>query len=111
MQAAALLVPGDYETRTLEVARTLLQDIVPCRDADYRILWMGGAPHLVVAFHLPETVHQPACAVRLVTLSRSDPLKAGTHLEGDRLRRHIRTSIETYLHKNGVKLHGFIPGD
>jgi hypothetical protein len=104
-----LAVPPDYEERAIESARALLQDIPPCRDADYRILWIMGAPTLVLAFHLPETRHQPACAIRLTTAPRMGPLEGGTHLDGDRLRRHVRDSIEQYLLKCGIRLIGLAP--
>ncbi len=106
MQTA--VYPVDYEKRALDVVKLALDDIPDCSIADYNIRFLGGAPVLILAFNnFPQLRGQPACAVRLVTISRSEPLKPGQVLEGDRLRRHVRDSIEHYLAKHGVRFPSF----
>lgn len=99
-----LILENDYEERTIEVARNVLDDIEPCRKADFFVKIMSGIPFLILAFHVPETQNQPALAIQLVTVSISNPIMGGQRLEGDRLRRKIRSSAEDYLHKHGVRL-------
>lgn len=98
------IYPPDFKARHVDLCRRILDDIGDCARADVSVRFMAGAPHLVLAFHLPQTRHQPALAVRLVTVSRSNPLAPGNPLEGDRLRRAVRTAVETYLHKHGIRI-------
>lgn len=117
----AVLYGADFEARAIESARTALGDIPACARADYRVRFIGGAPVLMVAFNEPgavEQLHQAgangtyvsigelraAVGVRLVAASRSEPLRPARPLEGDRLRRHVRDSVEHYLAKHGVRI-------
>lgn len=103
MSALPAIYPADFEQRHIDACRRMLDDIPECAAADITVRFMAGVPHLILAFHLPETRHQPACAVRLVTVSVSNPLAPGQPLEGDRLKRCVRAAVETYLHKHGVR--------
>lgn len=99
------VVENDYEKRVVDTARRLLDHIPECARADFKVRWLdmvGVVPVLIVAFNLPELVHQPACAVRLASVSRSTG--ANTLLEGERLRHHIESSIEHYLNKHGIRI-------
>jgi hypothetical protein len=98
----------EFEARVVDYARRLLDDIPVCKDAHYSVKRINGAPLLVLAFDLPETIHQPACGVRLVTSQREgDPMQGGKPLSGDKLRRHVRDSVEHYLAKHGVRIPAF----
>lgn len=94
----------DSDRHAIADARRILADIPECYAAHYSVRHLNGAPVLVVAFSLPGTEHKPACAIRLVTVSLSEPLKPGARITGERLRRHVRDSIENYLAKHGIKI-------
>jgi hypothetical protein len=100
------LVPIDFDVRAIETARRHLDDIRHCAEADYRVLWFEGPfgpqPALILAFHLAETQHQPALSISLASVSRTTG--ALTLMEGDRLRAHVRRSVDDYLTKCGVVL-------
>jgi hypothetical protein len=102
-----LLADIGFEARSIDTARRHLDDIRHCADADYAVKWFDDGfgrkvPSLIVAFNLPETRHQPACAISLSSVSRSTG--AWSLLEGDRLRAHVRRSVEHYLKECGVVL-------
>lgn len=100
------IVANDFEPRSIEAARRHLDDIRHCAEADYKVVWFQGpfgrAPSLILAFHLPETRHQPALCIALASVSRTTG--ALSLLEGDRLRAHCRRSVEDYLTRCGVVL-------
>ena len=103
-------LPEGYEERTIDFARALLADIPEVSNAHYRVRYIHGAPVLVMAFDLPGVADvQAACFVRLVATSRSQPLRPAVLLEGDRLRRHVRDSLENYLAKHGICVPMFTP--
>lgn len=98
------VLPNDYEKRIVDTAKRLLDHIEPCKNADFKVRWLddiGRVPMLIIAFNIPETRHQPACAVRLMSISKSTGVN--TLLEGERLRYHIESSVEHYLNKHGVR--------
>lgn len=100
-------IPNDYEKRIVDFARRALDDDPDCRNADYAVRWVEGRPVLVLAFHLPQTAHQPALGIALVTVRKGTMLETfpGTLLlEGDRLRDHILRSADAYLTQHGVKI-------
>jgi hypothetical protein len=103
MNAAAQLYPNDFEKRAVDSCRGVLDDIPECSAAEMSVRFMAGIPYLVMSFDLPALEYKPACAVRLTTISRSNPLAPGAPLEGDRLRRAVRTATEQYLHHHGVR--------
>jgi hypothetical protein len=92
--------------KIVEFTRRLVDDIPECHEekCDIILRYIGLIPVLILAFNIPETIHQPALAIRLTSFVKSKPLSTGNVLEGDRLKRHIRDSVEHYLTKNGVKL-------
>jgi hypothetical protein len=105
-RCSATIYPIDYEARTIEVAKKLLDDIPECTDARYQVRFLGGAPVLIMSFPRFELALGviPAFALRLVTISQSEPLRAGAVLEGDRLRRALRTNLETYMYRHGIRV-------
>lgn len=122
----AVAYGAGFEARAIEAARGALADIPACARADYAVRFIGGAPVLTIAFSEPESVRQlhqagangtygslgelrAMVAVRLVSVPAGEPLRPGMPLEGDRLRRHVRQSVEHYLLKNGVALPSIEP--
>jgi len=106
-----LLFEPDYERRTIETVRRFLDDDKHCREADYSIRWVktasGPMPLLVLAFHLSQTIHQPALGIGLVAVQKGtllEVLPGKTILEGERLRNHVLRSVDDYLTKHGVRL-------
>lgn len=104
MNAGRQLYPVDFEQRAVDACRGILDDIAECANAEMSCRFFGGVPHLVIVFDHPHLTDKPACAVRLNTVSLSNPLAAGQPLEGDRLRRAVRNATEQYLHRHGVRL-------
>ena len=110
---APVWLPEDYDKRALETAKEVLADIPECKDAEYGITWVNAAPMLWITFsNLPEVCEKselgvaiPAFAQRLVAISQSEPMRPGRPLEGDELKRALRTNIENYLHKHGIRLY------
>ena len=99
-----LALPPDYEKQTIAHARKVLDDIPECASADYEVRFLAGVPHLILIFELEMLGGRPACAVRLVSVPR-EVGKEGTLLEGDRLSRRVRESVEHYLHRHGVRFY------
>lgn len=108
------LIEAGYEQRVIDFAKKCLDDIPACAEADYSVKWvidqnLGGAvvPMLVIAFHLPGTLHQPALGIGLVTVRKGtllDVMPGKTLQEGDKLRSHILRSVHDYLNKHGIRL-------
>lgn len=107
-------IPGvDYERKVIDFARRILDDIPECREADYAVRWSRNTatgdtfPFLTIAFHLPQTIHQPALGIGLVTVRKGtllEVLPGKTLHEGDKLRDHILFSVDAYLNKHGIRL-------
>jgi hypothetical protein len=99
-----MLYPADFEPRTLDSVRRWTDDIADCDSAEISIVWKGQAPFVRFAFGHPILNGRPALGVALVAESRKNPLAPGRLVEGDELRRHVRTSVEQYLHANGIEI-------
>jgi hypothetical protein len=97
------LYANDFEQRTIDSCRGILEDIPECASSTMAVKFLGGVPHLVISFEA-KTLEKPACLVRLRTQSLSNPLSEGQPLEGDRLRRAVRNATEQYLQRHGVRL-------
>lgn len=110
---APLWLPPNWEKRQLEAVRGFLQDLPECKGAEFGITWSNGAPLLWIVFsNLPDACEDagigvaiPCFALRLVKISQSAPLSPGPPLEGDELKRSLRTNLETYFHKHGIRLY------
>lgn len=103
---APAIYPPDYEARTVELARRMLDDIPECAAARFAVQWIAGAPVLVVVFTqfaAPDGVI-PAFMLRLVCIPRSAPLQPGSPLEGERLRRALRSGLEDYMLRHGIRV-------
>lgn len=109
-----VLIEAGYEQRIIDFAKRCLDDIPECAAADYGVKWvtdanLGGAviPMLVIAFHLPQTLHQPAVGIGLVTVRKGtllDVMPGKALYEGDKLRSHILRSVHDYLNRHGIRL-------
>lgn len=111
-----MLYPPDFEQRTLDAARRWTDDIRDCDRSHMKIVWPGAAPVLRFVFDYQVTSSvtdgdqtvavngRPFLGVSLVAQSRSNPLAEGRPLQGEELRRHIRSSIETYLKADGIQM-------
>lgn len=99
-----MLYPPEFEKRTLDDVRRWTDDIADCDSAEISIQWRGQAPVVRLIFGHPILNGRPALAVALVAESRKNPLAPGRLLEGDELKRHVCSSIEQYLHANGIEI-------
>jgi hypothetical protein len=109
---APSVYPPDYEQRTLDFVRKVLDDVAAWREADMQIMWAAGAPVLWLVFRkfaetsggglFPTAI--PAFCFRLVSISRSKPLAPGRLIEGEELKRCLRDAIELYMHKHGIRI-------
>lgn len=106
-----LLFEPDYERRTIESVKRYLDDDLDCAKADYSIRWVktpaGPMPLLVIAFNLPNTLHQPALAVALVAAQKGtllEVLPGNNIIEGERLRNLVLRSVDNHLSVNGLRL-------
>jgi hypothetical protein len=100
-----MLFPVDFDRRVVDEARRFTDDIVECDRAAVSVIWVGQAPLLKFTFDDPRLpAGSPTLAVQLITESRKSPLAPGRLVEGDRLRRHVRDSVEAYLRANGIEI-------
>lgn len=99
-----MIYPPDFVKRTLDDVRRWTDDIADCDSAKITVLWRGQAPVVRFAFGHPILFGRPTLAVALIANSLSKPFAPGRLLQGDELRRHVRSSVETYLHANGIQI-------
>lgn len=100
-----MIYPLEFERRAIDAARRFTDDIAECERAIISVIWVGNAPLLRFLFDDPRLpAGAPTLAVQLITESRKSPLAPGRVVEGDRLRRHVRDSVEAYLKANGIEI-------
>jgi hypothetical protein len=99
-----MILPADFEARTIETVRRFTDDIAECGAAEISIVFQGSVPTVRFVFGEPHLRGRPALGVQLVTESRKNPLAPGRLVEGDQLRRHVRDSVERYFQLNGLEL-------
>lgn len=99
-----MILPPDFEARTVEFVRRITDDILDCASAEISVIFQGAVPVVRFVFGHPQLCGRAALGVQLVTESRKNPLAPGRLIEGDQLRRHVRESVETYLAANGIEL-------
>lgn len=99
-----MILPPDFEPRTVEEVRGFLDDIPECASAEITIVFQGQAPCLRFAFGDPRLRCRDLLVVNLVAESRLNPLAAGRLVTGDALRRVVREWVETYFKIQGVPL-------
>lgn len=98
-----MILDPNYKKRTLDEVRRFVGDIAECDKATVDLLFEGGRPIVKFVFDIPTKYGKPSFGVALVAESKSRPLE-GRLLEGDELRRHVRSSVEQYLKLNGINI-------
>ncbi len=96
-----MILPPDFEARTVEEVRRFVDDIPECAAAEISVTWQGRAPSLRFAFGDPRQRCRPILVVNLVAESKKNPLAPGRLVQGDVLRRVVREWVETYLKLQG----------
>lgn len=99
-----MIYPPDFEKRTVDEVRRITGDIADCDSAEVSVIFYGGAPAVRFVFGDARLRGRPSLAVQLVSESRKNPLAPGRLVEGDRLRRHVRDSVEGYFKANGLEV-------
>jgi len=99
-----MILPPDFEVRTVEEVRRFLDDIPECADAEITVTFQGQAPCLRMVFGDPRLRARPLLAINLVAESRKNPLAPGRLVSGDTLRRVVREWVENYFKLQGVPL-------
>lgn len=98
-----MFFPVDYEQRTVDTVRRCTDDIVECAEADISVLFHVGVPMVEFIFNITHKSGRPAFHVQLVAESRKNPLSQRL-IEGDELKRWVRSSVENYFKKEGLTL-------
>lgn len=98
-----MIFPVDYEQRTLDEVRRCTDDLVECNDATISVLFHVGVPVVEFIFNIQHKHGKPMFHVQLVAESRKNPLSQRL-IEGDELRRWVRSSVENYFKKEGLTL-------
>lgn len=109
-----MILGPDFEARTVEQVRRWTDDIEECSMALISVVTYGGVPSVEFIFNDQTPVAREAKAaglrgspllnVQMVAESRNNPMKPGRLLASDELKRHVRTSIETYFKLNGLEI-------
>lgn len=99
-----MILPPDYEARTVEEVRNFTDDIKECAEAKVSVVFQGAVPSVEWTFNVPSLRGRPTLTVQLVTESRKNPLAPGRLIYGDELRRHVRSSVERYFQLEGLTL-------
>lgn len=105
-----MILPADFEQRTLELVRNCIHDIPECDQAQIKIVFQGQAPAIQFAFGDPtwggdkRFWSKPTLTIGLVAESRQNPLAPGRLVTGDHLRRHLREWVEDYLKLCGIEI-------
>ena len=99
-----MILPPDFEQRTVETVRRFLDDIPECAGAELSVEWQGQAPALRFVFGDPRLFSRPLLMINLVAESAKNPLAEGRLLEGDMLRRVVREWVERYFKLQGVPI-------
>lgn len=107
-----MILPPDYEARTVELVWTYVRDIPECNVAKIEVVFIGQNPALRFMFGGPiqfkkgdkAPVSRPTLTVGLVAESRKNPLAPGRLLGPEQLQRQVRPWIEEYMKLNGIEI-------
>ncbi len=99
-----MILPPDFERRTVEEVRRSVDDIPACAGAEISVVWQGQAPALRFAFGDPDDRVRPILVIGLVAESRTNPLAPGRLVGGDQMRRVVREWVEEYFTLQGVPI-------
>ena len=99
-----MILPPDFERRTVEEVRRSVDDIEQCADAEITVTFQGQAPVLRFVFGDASERCRPMLVVNLVAESRKNPLAPGRLVQGDQLRRVVREWVENYFTLQGLPI-------
>lgn len=99
-----MILPPDFEARTVEEVRKFTDDIKECAEAKVSVIQQGAVPCIEWIFNVPSLRGRPTLTVQMVTESRKNPLAPGRLIAGDELRRHVRDSVDRYFKLEGLTL-------
>lgn len=99
-----MILPPDFEQRTLDVVRECTRDIVECAEAEISVVFHDGTPFVRFVFGDKRLRGRPTLTMGLVEPSSADLLAQGRLVEKSKLQKHIRIWVEKYLKLNGVTI-------
>lgn len=99
-----MILPPDFEARTVELVRRCTRDIAECDKAEITVEWRGPGPAIRFAFGDSRLFGRPILTIGLFGQSRSRPLEPGRLITSDELERHVRPWVEEYLKLNGIEI-------
>ena len=92
-----MILDVDFDKRMVEAGYRATDDICECETAEISVVWAGEAPFLRFVFGDAKLFGRPSLSIPLVIEFKNDPVGAGRMFEGDKLKRHIRTTVEIYF--------------
>ncbi len=99
-----MILPPDYESRTLDAVRRIVDDIPECASAEISVEFVVGHPRLRFAFGDPSLRARPLLLVGLIAQSKQNPLSPGRLLGPEQLQRHVRDWVEEYFRIQGTPI-------
>lgn len=106
-----MILPPDFEARTLEVVRRCTDDIAECYQAEIAMVWLGPNPAVRFSFGDPILRSRETLTIGLVAESKKHPLAEGQLISTAQLERHVRPWVEEYLKLNGIEYKGKVVTD
>lgn len=99
-----MILPPDFEKRTVEAVRQVLGDIPECAAADISVTFEVGEPRLRMVFGDPRLFSRPMLKISLLAESRKNPLAPGRLVSTSQLQRHVREWVEEYFKIQGTPI-------
>jgi hypothetical protein len=99
-----VILPPDYERRTVDTVRRILDDIPECATAQISVVFEGQEPRLRMVFGDPNSFSRPMLKVGLLAQSRQNPLGPGRLITDAQIQRHVREWVEEYFKLQGTPI-------
>ena len=99
-----MIVPPDFEVRTVDAVRTVIADIPECASAEVSVVFELGLPFLRIAFGDTKAFSRPMLKIGLCAESRQNPLSPGRLITPQQLQRHVREWVEDYFKLQGMPI-------
>lgn len=99
-----MIIPPDFEARTLDAVRIVLADLPECANADISVTFELGLPFLRIVFGDTKSFARPLLKIGLCAQSRQHPLAPGRLITPQQLQRHVREWVEEYFKLQGTPL-------
>lgn len=99
-----MIYPPDFEARTVEAVRRILDDIPECASAEISVVFDDQEPRLRLAFGDPKAFSRRMLKIGLLAQSRQNPLAPGRLIPTAQLQRHVREWVEEYFKIQGTPL-------